>query len=73
MQRDDVWYFTEYFVGELKMKEMHQYDYEYIITKLYAIARLTDHLDDFKESYSYGPKKQVKSKNKDKETNNDLK
>ena len=72
-QRDDVWYFTEYFVGELKMKEMHQYDYEYIITKLYAIARLTDHLNDFKDSYSYGPTKQVKSKNKDKETNNDLK
>lgn len=64
---DALWYFTEYLVNDLNMKEMHQYDYEYIITKLYAIAKLTNHLDEFKKSYSYGPVKQSQSQNKDKE------
>ncbi len=72
IQQDEVWNFTEYLVSDLEMKKMHQYDYEYIISKLYAVARLTGHLEDFKKSYSYGPLKQSDSKNKDKDAEDDL-
>ncbi len=58
VQLDDVWNFTEYFVESLQIKELHQYDYEYLISKLYAIAKLTNHLNDFKKEYSYGLEKQ---------------
>jgi hypothetical protein len=54
------------------MKDMHSYDYEYIISKLYAIARLTNHLDEFKKEYSYGPQKQSEGENKDKDAKEDL-
>jgi len=72
VQGDDLWNFTKYLINDLKMKDMHSYDYEYIISKLYAIARLTNHLDEFKKEYSYGPQKQSEGENKDKDAKEDL-
>jgi len=72
LQRDEVWNFTEYLVHDLGINEMHQYDYEFIISKLYSIARLTNHLEDFKKNYSYGPVNKGKNENKDKDAKDDL-
>jgi len=72
IQANELWSFTEYLLEDIQMKELHAYDYEYLISKLYAIAKRTNHLEDFQKSYSYGPEKQSDGENKDKDADEDL-